>query len=94
MLGGPSTVPEPDPGTAPVSQARLQTGRISKRITFAVLLALLLAGIWYGDRDYTPPDPAECATLHAAVFATRDIEIVHEMNRIGCDNPPYQLVSP
>lgn len=66
-----------------------------QRLLVAVaVVALTLAGFGVAQLGggYVPPDPADCEALRATVIETGDITVVYEMERVGCENPPYDAV--
>jgi hypothetical protein len=76
--------PEPDPGVSGIPTRR----PILWRLAAAALIAgFALIAVWVLSGSYAPPDPAECAALRE--LTTRTPDVVYEMDRIGCDNPPY-----
>lgn len=60
---------------------------MKRALAVAVLLAAA-AGVWWAAGDYTPPDPTRCAALRQ--YTAQTPAVVYEMDRIGCDDPPYE----
>lgn len=58
----------------------------------ALILALGLIGVWVLAGDPTPPDPVVCDRLEAQALAEQDITVIYEMDRMGCEDPPYDAV--
>lgn len=89
MRSGLPAEPEPDPGGATEPAGRKDV--VGRAIASALLIILAIC-VWFLVDSDEPADPAECATLRATAIELQDITVIYEMDRLGCQDPPYDAV--